>query len=100
MPTWAYSYEIVPPQTRDRLQLIDTILAEERANAERAARSWNGRFIIEEQVTHILVVSDSPDQESEINRRIEAELTALQAGFSITAPMSIAGDDPAEWPDA
>ena len=96
---WAYAYAIVPPQTTDRLHVINTILDQERAKARRRTRTWTGRLVVEELVTHILVVSDRPDQAEEINRRIETELRALQAGFSVTGPMAVAGDD-AEGDDA
>jgi len=94
---WAYAYEFVPPQAKDRLHVIETILDQERSNGKRPARSWTGRLVVEEQVTHILVVSDSPDQASEINRRIEAELATLSVRFSVTAPMPVV-DEPAELP--
>lgn len=97
---WAYAYEIVPPQATDRLHMIKTLLDRERSEAQRGARIWAGRFVTEEQVTHILVVSDSPDQAGEVNRSIEAELTALRAEFSVTAPMSVADGDAPDGPGA
>ncbi|MEX0692415.1 MAG: hypothetical protein WD043_11290 [Gemmatimonadales bacterium] len=95
---WAYAYEIVPPQDKDRLHVIHTILDQECVESRRRTRTWTGRLVVEELVTHILVVSDRPDQTEEINRRIEAALRALQAGFSVTAPMTVAGDDATEPP--
>ena len=91
-PVWAYAYQILPPQAEDRLHTIKTLLDKENADAQRAARTWAGRVVVEQQVTHILVVSDSPEQNREVNRRLEAELKELQAGFSITAPMAVADD--------
>jgi hypothetical protein len=46
--------------------------------------------VLQQQATHILVVSDSPHQDREANRRLEAELKELQVAFSITAPMAVA----------
>ena len=87
--TWAYGYEISPPMTQERLRAIEHLLDEEHANAKLQTRTWQGRFIVQEQVTHLLVVSDSPDQQLEVNRRLEAELTRLDAGFSLTPPMPL-----------
>jgi hypothetical protein len=88
--TWAYGYKIVPPQAEDRLNAIKMLLNHEHADAKRGARTWAGRVVLEEQVTHILVVSDSPKQNREVNRRLEAELKALKVGFSMTTPMAVA----------
>ncbi len=86
---WAYGYEISPPMTQERLTAIEHLLQEEHANAKLRTRTWQGRFVVQEQVTHLLVVSDSPDQELEVNRRLEAEFTRLEAGFSLTPPMPL-----------
>ena len=92
-PTWAYAYQIVPPQSEDRLRTVKALLDHERAHARLGARTWEGRFVLEQQVTHILVVSDSPDQDLEVNRRLEAELRGLETRFSLTAAMAVE-DDP------
>jgi hypothetical protein len=92
---WAYGYEISPPMTQERLKAIEHFLDEEHAEAKRQTRTWQGRFIVEEQVTHIMVVSDSSDQKSEVNRRLEAELTRLEAMYSLTPAMPLHdGEDP------
>ena len=91
-PTWAYAYQITPPQPEDRLHAVKTLIDRENAEAQRGARTWTGRMVQEEQVTHILVVSDSPEQNHEVNRRLEAELKGLNAGFSKTAPMAVNDD--------
>lgn len=90
---WAYAYQIVPPQPEDRLRAIEALLDREQSEAGNGARTWVGRLVAQEHVTHILVVSDSPEQDLEVNRRMEAELRKLKAGFSITAPMQVA-DEP------
>ena len=86
---WAYGYEITPPLARERLRMIENLVEEEHANAKSGARTWQGRLVVEEQVTHILVVSDSPDQDLEVNRRLETELRRLEALFSVTAPVAL-----------
>ena len=91
---WAYSYQIVPPQAENRLRAIRSILEREHADARSGARIWAGRVVFEQQVTQILVVSDSPAQDRDVNHRLEDELKALKAGFSITVPMAVV-DDPA-----
>jgi hypothetical protein len=91
---WAYAYRIVPPQAQDRLRAIQTLLDREHSEARRGARTWEGRFVHEEQITHILVVSDSPDQDREVNRRLGVALNELKAGFLLTAPMAVADDAP------
>jgi hypothetical protein len=94
---WTYGYQIVPPQAEDRLRTITSLLEHENSAAQRGDRTWAGRVILEQQITHILVVSDSPEQNHEVNRKLEAELNDLNVGFSITAPMAVE-DDEATWP--
>jgi hypothetical protein len=94
---WAYAYQIVPPQPEDRLHGIKTLLDDANSNAQRGARTWAGRVVSEQQITHILVVSDSPEQNHEVNRKLEAALHELEAGFSITAAMAM-DDDSAQSP--
>jgi len=91
-PTWTYAYEIVPPQAEERLGTIKTLLAHEHWDAQRGARTWVGRVVLEQRVTHILVVSDGPEQDREVNRRLEAALRELEVGFSITAPLAVVED--------
>jgi hypothetical protein len=89
-PAWAYAYQIVPPQPEDRLRAVKVLLDHEGAQARVRERTWEGRFVVEQQVTHILVVSDSPDQDLEVNQRLEEELRGLEAGFALTVPMAVA----------
>lgn len=86
---WAYGYEIVPPQPQERLRTIRAILDREATDARTRARTWEGRLLAEDYVTHILVVSDSPEQDLGVNHRIEAALRDLEAGFSVTSPMAV-----------
>lgn len=83
----AYAYQLVPPQTQDRLDAIRALLDQEHAVARSGARTWQSRLVSEEHVTHILVVCDSAAQDLEVNRRVEEALRALEMGFSVTAPM-------------
>jgi hypothetical protein len=87
---WAYAYEMLPPQPEDRLQAIQTLLDSAHADALDGTRTWSGRFVLEQQVTHILVVSDGPEEDGAINERIEAGLRELDAAFARTAPMIVA----------
>src|SRR5882762_8823218 len=89
---WAYAYQILPPQGAKRLHAITTLLDHAHAEAKRGARTWTGRVVVEEQVTHILIVSDSPEQDHEVKRSLEAKLQELNAGFSITAPIAVVDD--------
>jgi len=90
---WAYVYEIVLPQGEDQLNAIRTLLEKEHLKAQRAARTWTGKLVCEPRVTQILVVSDSPDQRRDVNRRIEGRLKHLKAEFSLTVPMALADDE-------
>lgn len=90
---WSYGYAIVPPQPEDRLAAIQAFLDHEQADARLRARTWAGRVVLEEKVTHILVVSDSPEQDSEVNHKLEARLQELKVGFSVTMPMEIPAAD-------
>ena len=96
-PLWTYAYQIEPPQIEERLLNVRTLLDDERDEARYGARTWVARVVTEKRVTHILVVSDSPDRGREINGRLEAELTRLGVGFSMTAPMEV-GDGAAPSP--
>jgi hypothetical protein len=87
---WAYAYAIVPPQAEEQLGELRTILEREHAAALRTARTWSGRLVCEQRATHILVVSDTPDQGREVNRRLEARLRKAKAIFSLTVPMPLA----------
>lgn len=89
-PVWVYAYKLSPPQAVTRLQTIQPILAEALSDAKNEARTWAGTVVLEERVTHILVVSDSPEQNHTGNRRLESELQQLGAEFSVTAPMALA----------
>jgi hypothetical protein len=86
---WAYGYEIDPPVALDRLETIESLVDEEHTNAKLGARTWQGRLVVDEKVTHILVVSDTPDQDREVNRRLAAELKRLDALFLVSSPREL-----------
>ena len=95
---WAYAYRIVPPQPSRRLGPIRTLLKDETAAARGGARTWSGRLVLERHATHILIVSDAPGRSHSINRQLEAEVERLDAAFSVTEPLAVAGDaEGVEW---
>lgn len=91
---WAYTYRISPPQAAMRLRRLRALLSEEHAKLADTRDTWEGRLVIEDRVAHILVLSNSPDLTRDSNRRIEAELSRMGAGFTVTVPLAIpAADD-------
>ena len=87
---WAYAYAIVPPQAEAQLGGLRTFLEREHAKAQRMARTWTGRLVRGRRgVTHILVVTDSPDQGRAVNRLLEGQLRRANAAFSLTLPMAL-----------
>jgi hypothetical protein len=86
---WAYGYELAPPVARDRMGGIQSVLDEGHWEAKLASHTWEGRFVNGDDITHILVVSDSPHQGLRVNRKLEAELVRLEAGFAVTEPLEV-----------
>lgn len=86
---WAYAYEIVPPQGEVQMKAITALLEEGHMKARSVARTWAGRLVPEQHATHILIVSDSPDQSSEFNRQIENRLKELKAAFTLGPPVAV-----------
>jgi hypothetical protein len=86
---WAYAYELTPPQAEERLRGVKTLLEDAHRDAKQGARTWEGRLVQEQLITHILVVSDNPDQDTDVNRRLAAELRNLEAGFFVTLAMAV-----------
>jgi hypothetical protein len=95
-PLWAYAYQLLPPRATDRMTGIFELVKLENADAVRNARSWTARLVAEPQVTHVLVLSDTPDRDRDMNRRLEARLRELGVHFTVTLPMRV--DEPS--PDA
>lgn len=88
---WAYTYRLVPPQSADRLRKVKALLEHEHREATRRAGTWEGRLVTDERISHILVLSDSPDLDHEVNQRLERELQAIDADFAVTVPLAVSG---------
>jgi PleD family two-component response regulator len=86
---WAYAYQIVPPQSKRRLEAIRDLLDHEHAAARTAGRTWASRVVLERRATRILIVSDSPDQERAVDEAMAAELERQRMVFTRTPPMEI-----------
>jgi hypothetical protein len=86
---WAYAYRVVPPPPSDGLGKIRKLLDSENAFAFEHARAWAAQLILEQRSTQILVVSDSPEQNRPVNRRLETELAQLDAQYRLTDPVEI-----------
>ena len=87
---WAYGYEMIPPHLEDRMGEVRGLLERENNEAVQAGRTWAARLVTEERVTHVLIVSASPQLDLEINRRLETELKSLGLKFLLTVPMPVA----------
>lgn len=96
-PLWAYAYELLPHRATDRMGGILELVDQENADARRNARKWTARLVTEPQVTHVLVLSDTPDMDRDMNRRLEARLRELDVRFTVTLPMRI--DEPSPAPE-
>lgn len=86
---WAYSYRIVPPQPKRRLDAIRALLQHEHTAAQKDARTWASRLVLERRATRILIVSDSSDQGRAVDHALAGEVRRLQATFTLTAPVEI-----------
>jgi hypothetical protein len=89
---WAYAYDVTLPDREDRLSSIQGLLDREHKEAKDGARTWAGRVVVEPEIMRILVVSDSPAQDRDVNVRLEAELKTLEAEFVITVPLAVVDD--------
>lgn len=88
-PLWTYAYELRPPHAVRRMRAIRALLEEANGGAATEARRWAARLVTENQATHLLIVSDGPDMDGEINRRIEAALKELDVAYTVTVPMPV-----------
>ena len=86
---WVYAYEIVPPQPSKRLDRIRALLEGENMAALHGASIWAGRLVLEKKITHILITSDTPGRDRDINGQLDTELERLKAVFSVTEPVEI-----------
>lgn len=85
---WVHSYRIVPPQPTRRLDAIRALLTHEHTAAQKDARTWASRLVLERRATRILIVSDSADQRA-VDHRLADEVRRLQATFTLTVPVEI-----------
>ena len=86
---WAYAYQLDPPQPEPRFAKVKTLLRRARLAAQREGRLWTGQIVMEAHITHILVVTDAPDEVRAVDRAIDAELKRLKMGFAITGPARV-----------
>src|SRR5258706_14043775 len=86
---WAYAYRVVPPPPNDGLGQIRKLLDSENAFAFEHARAGAAQLILEQRITQILVVSDTPVQNRAVNKRLETELQRLDAHYRLTEPIAL-----------
>ena len=87
--SWAYAYQLNPPQPESRFAKIKILLRRARLAAQRDGRLWTGQVVKDAHITHILVVTDAPDEVRAVDRAIDAELNRLKMGFAITEPARV-----------
>ena len=87
--SWAYAYQLNPPQPEPRFAKVRMLLRRARLAAQRDGRLWTGQIVMESHITHILVVTDAPDEVRAVDRAIDAELKRLKMGFAITGPARV-----------
>src|SRR2546425_1133082 len=75
--SWAYAYQLNPPQPESRFAKVKMLLRRARLAAQRAGRLWTGQVVKDAHITHILVVTDAPDEVRAVDRAIDAELKRL-----------------------
>ena len=86
---WAYAYQLDPPQPEPRFAKVKLLLRRAGQAAQRVGRLWTGQIIMEAHITHILVVTDDPDEVRAVDQAIDAELKRLKMGFAITGPARV-----------
>ena len=87
--SWAYAYQLDPPQPEPRFAKLKTLLRRARLAARRDGRLWTGQIVMEAHITHILVVTDAPDEVRAVDQAIDAELKRLKMGFAMTTPTPV-----------
>ena len=87
--SWAYAYQLNPPQPEPRFANVKMLLRRARLAAQRNGRLWTGQIVMESHITHILVVTDAPDEVRAVDRAIDAEHNRLKMGFAITGPARV-----------
>src|SRR5438309_8720433 len=87
--SWAYAYQLDPPQPEPRFAKLKILLRRARLAAQRDGRLWTGQIVMEAHITHILIVTDAPDEVRAVDRAIDAELKRLKMGFAVTGPARV-----------
>src|SRR2546422_4354437 len=67
--SWAYAYQLDPPQPEPRFAKLKMLLRRARLAAQRDGRLWTGQIVMEAHITHILVVR-SEEHTSELQSRL------------------------------
>jgi hypothetical protein len=86
---WVYAYQLDPPQPEPRFKKLHMLIRQAQMAAQRGGRLWTGRIVVETLVTHLLIVTNHPDQVPAVNRAIEAELKLLDMGFALMGPAAL-----------
>ena len=87
---WVYAYQLDPPQPEPKFKKINSLVRQAQTTAERGGHLWTGRIVVETLVTHLLIVTDDPQQARGVNRAIEAQLKQHAMGFALTGPAALA----------
>jgi len=87
--SWAYAYQLNPPQPEPQFAKVKMLLRRARLAAQREGRRWTGQIVKDARITHILVVTDAPHEVRAVDRAIDAELKRLKMGFAITGPARV-----------
>src|SRR5437899_1038454 len=87
--SWAYAYQLNPPQPEPRFAKVKALLRRARQAAQRDGRLWTGQMVMEAHITHILVVTDDPHEVRAIDQAIDAELKHLKMDFAIKGPARV-----------
>jgi hypothetical protein len=88
---WAYTYKLSPPLSVEKFREVKLVLEKERDAAKARSGTWEARLVADERISHILVLSDSPDLETDANRNLEQALKSLNAYYNLTVPMVVDG---------
>jgi hypothetical protein len=87
---WVYAYQLDPPQPEPKFKKITSLVRQAQTAATRGGHLWTGRIVVETLVTHLLIVTDDPQQAPGVNRAIEAQLKQHAMGFALTGPAALA----------
>ena len=86
---WVYAYQLDPPQPEPKFKKINALVRQAQTAAKRGGHLWSGRIVVETLVTHLLIVTDDPQQAPGVNRAIESELKQHAMGFALTGPAAL-----------